>query len=153
MQQALRSAANDPQMQLAQDSAAQLAQTQEPQGLSQVHGTISIGHTLAPFVVVYDASGKPVAGNGYLDGQLFHVPVGVLQAANNQAEHAVTLQPTDNLRLAAITVKAGNYYVLAARSLREVEKREAQSLQLTALGWLGSMVVLAAAALYLRKAV
>ncbi|HSX33346.1 MAG TPA: hypothetical protein VLF91_03355 [Candidatus Saccharimonadales bacterium] len=143
--QSLRGSANDPQIQMAEDTAAALQVAAQPQAVQQVQGTVTLGATLDPFVIIYDQTGKPVAGSGYLDGQLARVPIGVLQAAAGHPYHTVTWQPTATIRIAAVTVKAGSYYVLAGRSLQEVEKREQKTMQTAAVGWLAAMVVLAAA--------
>jgi len=148
VQQSLRDSANDPQIQLAEDAATALRIAEHPQEIPQVQGTITIGSTLNPFVIVYNQQGVPVAGNGYLDGQLGRIPAGSLKAASNKPYSSVTWQPAHAVRIAAVTVKAGAYYVLSGRSLQEVEKREAKTMQLTALGWMFALGVLAAACAY-----
>lgn len=137
VQQDLRLSVNYPQVQLAEDLAAQLKQGSKPASL--VGGRVNLAQSLAPFVIIYDQQGKVVAGTGYLDGQLLGVPLGVLTSANHGADNRVTVQPRSDVRLATVTVKAGNYYVLSGRSLREVEATVDVITKLVAFGWLASL--------------
>lgn len=137
--QAQREAANDPQIQLAEDMASKLNNGGKPDVLMS---RVAIRTSLAPFVIIYDASGKVVSGSGYLDGKLPSAPYGVLASAAHRDYSWVTWQPADDVRIAAVTVKANKYFVLSGRSLREVEKRENQSLQMSFAGGLASLIVL-----------
>lgn len=140
VQQAQRTAANDPQIQLAEDTAVQIKRGDPPVTLVE---KVDIGKSLAPFVAIYDAKGHPMLSSGRLDGKLPAVPIGVLQAARGHEYHAVTWQPKDGVRIAAVTVAAGkDYYVLSGRSLREVEKNESKTLLITVAGGLAAMVLL-----------
>jgi hypothetical protein len=124
VQQSQRADANWPQIQLAEDAATLLNKNQPPRMFSGTY--VDVGTSLATFTNVYDLSGQPVTGSGYLKGSLATVPKGVLTAANNQTYHSVTWEPQDGVRIAAITVKANGYYVLSGRSLTEVEKNESK---------------------------
>ena len=88
VQQAERTGANFPQVQVAEDVAAALDQGTKPEAV--VYGKLDIAASLAPFVIIYDKSGKLVIGSGYLGGQVPVVPLGVLKAADGQEYHAVT---------------------------------------------------------------
>ncbi len=145
-QQSLRQGANDPQVQLAQDVANQLNEGTFPFPVSNGHVDIAV--SLAPFIVVYDKTGKPIQGTGYLEGQLPTIPKGVLDHANSNYGNRVTWQPQPGVRIATVTVAAKDYYVMSGRNLREVEKREDQALQLSVLGWLASLVVVVTACWY-----
>ncbi len=140
-QQILRQDANDPQIQLATDVAVQLNNGTAPD--KAVGNNVDVANSLAPFVIVYDKSGKVVAGSGYLDGKVPTVPFGVLQAAAGHFDNRVTWQPKDRVRIASVTVASKDYFVLSGRNLREVEAREDHTLKLAALGWLTSIFVLA----------
>ena len=133
-QQTLRQSANDPQISQAEDIAAQLGTGAAPTGL--VQGSVNIASSLSPFVIIYDVYGRPVAGSGYLDGKLPVIPKGVLTAAKNRHYHAVTWQPSANVRIAAVSVAANSYYVVGGRSLQEIEVRERLVLELAVLGWM-----------------
>jgi hypothetical protein len=126
VQQSQRNDANDPQIQIAQDLARALER-----GVSAAQalpaGQVDVAEGLAPFAIVYDADGKPLAGNGTLRGQLPSPPRGVFDFVKEHGEERVTWMPDRSVRLAAVvrrTTANGGGYVLAARSLREVERRE-----------------------------
>lgn len=140
VQQSLRLGANDPQIQIAEDTAAKLNSGTQIDSLAT--SIIDISHSLTPFVVLYDKSGQPVAGSGYLNGKLPNIPKGVLTAANGKTYNAVTWQPQSTTRIAAVAVSSNDYYVVSGRSLHEVESRESTILKLTALGWTLAMLVL-----------
>src|SRR5256885_5063448 len=98
VQQAQRGSANDPQIQLAEDTAASLRKGGIPRQLAQ--DTVDISASLAPFVIIYSQSGAVLAGNGQLNGSVPQVPLGVLRAAKGREYHAVTWQPVANVRIA-----------------------------------------------------
>ncbi len=134
-QQLLRMGANDPQIQMAEDAASALSRGEATAAVvpqQQVESSSS----LAPFLVVYDSSGKPVAGSGLLNGNLPDYPVGALQAAKASGENRVTWQPQPDVRIASVVVPYKEGFVMAGRSLREVEKRVAQVQALAAVSWL-----------------
>ncbi len=143
VQQSQRSAANSPQIQLAEDTAAALNAGDPP--LVLVHSSVNIAKSLAPFTTIYDKSGNVVISSGYLNGKPAKAPVGILTAANGQTYHAITWQPQDNVRIAAVTVAAKNYYVLSGRSLTEVEKNEDRAFRLSFIGGIVSLILLAIA--------
>lgn len=91
-QQMGRQSANDPQIQLAEDAAVRLDRGADPTSVIG-DGAIDMSKSLAPFVIVYDASGHAVAGTGYLNGEIPTVPSGVLTNAQSKPYNAVTWQP------------------------------------------------------------
>ena len=139
VQQDLRQSANDPQVQLAYDAASRLASGATPDSL--VPEKSDVTSSLAPFLVIYDKTGKAVAGSGTLDGVFPVMPLGVLQAADREGYHAVTWQPKSNVRLASATVAGKDYYVVSARSLYLVEKREEQTGILATIGLAASLIL------------
>lgn len=139
-QQAARNNANSPQIQIAQDTADFLDQGLRPDTL--VSGKVDISTSLTTFVIIYDASGNLVAGSGYIGGQVPVAPIGVLSAASGKAYNAVTWQPSDGIRIAAVTVAADKYYVLVGRSLKEFEKSAQEAFQVSLAAGSISMSVL-----------
>jgi hypothetical protein len=121
VQQALRRGANEPQDSMASAVVASLEAGARPQDL--VSGQINVATNMAPFVIIYDTSGKVVAGSGYLDGQVPQVPIGVLRAGSRDKPNSITWQPEGNVRLASVSYATRDYYVLGGRSLRVVEKQ------------------------------
>lgn len=141
VQQAQRSAANTPQIQLAEDTAVLLNHGAEPKNI--VLGSVDMRASLAPFTVIYDKAGHVVKGSGFLDQKVPEVPIGILKAAEGHEYNAVTWQPEENVRIATVTVAANQYYVMSGRSLREVEKNEDATLRLTLFGGVFSILILA----------
>lgn len=119
-QNTMQAGANWPQVQIAEDGANKLNNNMTPQSL--ISGPVNISKSLATYTNVYDLTGRVVTGAGYLDGQVAVPPRAVLTAANDTTYHTVTWQPKDGVRIAAVVVKAKNYYVLSGRSLTEVDK-------------------------------
>ncbi len=153
-QQVLRSGANDPQVQLAEDAARSLDAGATPAGLvgpgSAAAGLagpapVSVATSLAPFLEVFDAGGVVVASNATLDGSAPIPPAGVLAAARASGRDVVTWQPRAGVRIAAVAIPWSGGTVLAGRSLRVVEEREDQALLLAAAAWMAGLVALVAA--------
>lgn len=138
-QQVLRQGADDPQIQLAEDAAARLAAGQPAQSLLPA-ATIDPSASLAPFVIVYDRAGRVLASSATLHGQTPVLPAGVLGHAGAGRDARVTWQPEAGVRIAAVVARASDSagYVLAGRSLREVERRENQVRLLAVAGWLAA---------------
>lgn len=127
VQQNYRLSANDPQIQILEDSQSNLANVTDLSQLATAFGKTDISKTLSPFLVIYDDSGKPIAGNGYLNDNLPNLPAGVFDAAKKQAQDRFTWQPRPGLRFAAVLIHFSgkqNGFAMAARSLREIEARE-----------------------------
>jgi hypothetical protein len=144
VQQDLRTGANDPQQQLAEDAAAQLDRGATPS--SVMSGlAVDLGASLAPFVVVYGPSGAVLATSGQLDGQPPMIPAGVLAAAHANGIDKVTWQPQPGVRIATVSVPWDGGTVSAGRSLRVVEERESALELLVAGGWLATLAALAVA--------
>jgi hypothetical protein len=145
-QQGLRSGADSPQLQLAEDAAARLDAGAAPAGVTGP-ATVDVSQSLAPFIVVFDQVGTPLAASGQLDGARPKPPQGVLDAATDGLPNRVTWQPRAGVRIATVTVRWSGGTVLAGRSLRETERLEDQALLLVAVGWAATLVGLAAACL------
>jgi hypothetical protein len=154
-QQVLRQGANDPQIQLAEDGASALAQG-APTDSILPSGMVDLATSLAPFVMVWDDSGKLLAASGQLHGSAPEIPSGILDYARIHGEDRITWQPKTGVRIAAIFVHAqggSGGFVMAGRSLREVEKREDQAKLFALLGmltmWMVSLGIVAVTELWL----
>ena len=149
VQQTYRTAANDPQVQLAHDGAAKL------RGGAVVTtivppDTVDVASEQAPFVIVYDAADRPLAGSGLLDGALPVPPRGVLELARKNGANSVTWMPRPSVRLAAVLFAVGDdsgRVVLAARSLHETEERVSRLLVMVAIAWAALLIASVAAAM------
>ena len=147
VQQAQRSAANSPQIQMAEDTAARVDKEGYNPQFSTLNLTepVDMDSSLAPFTIIYDKKGKVVSGSGYLGKKVPKAPLGILKAAQGKDYNAVTWQPQKDVRIAAVTVAAKKYYVLSGRSLTEVEKNENNTFWLAFAGGVISIIILAGA--------
>lgn len=149
VQHVLRSSANDPQFQMASEAAAQLEQGDDPTtvvGMRQV----DISRSLVPFLIVYDASGEPLASAARLDGSIPQPPSGVFRYASEHQQNVLTWQPQPGVRIAAVVRPFSGSrtgFVLAGRSLRLVEERIRATVRMVALAWLVMMAVVVTATL------
>ncbi len=143
-QQVMRHEANDPQVQLASDAAAEMANGATAQSVVPAH-TIDVAESLSPFVIVYDDAGNPIASSGKLHGTAPRPPAGLFNAVRGGNRALVTWRPEPGVRIASVTYHfsgAQSGFVLAGRSLHETEIRTATLFKLVALGWAVLMGVL-----------
>src|SRR5258708_40035124 len=82
---------------------------------------IDIAASLAPYLVIYDAAGQPVASSATLHGQPIMPPSGVFAAASGTQMNVVTWMPEPGVRSAIVVTRYANRYVLAGRTLRQDE--------------------------------
>jgi hypothetical protein len=141
VQQALRIGANDPQIQMAEDAAARLGQGRP---VDPIGDAVDVATSLAPFLIVYDPRGEVIASSARLAGRTPTLPAGVLRVATPDHENRLTWQPQPGVRLASVVIATPQGYVLAGRSLREVERRERNAALMIGAAWLVSLGVLAA---------
>ncbi len=142
VQQVLRQSANDPQIQMAEDTAAKLTGGQLVRDIVPL-GKVDIATSIAPYMIIFDANGKPVASSAQLNGQTPTIPSGVFDSVRQNGEDRITWQPQDGVRSAIVVTQfkgANSGFVLAGRSLREVEKREDSIMQLLTIGWAGLLL-------------
>ena len=143
VQQDIRQSADDPQIQMAEDTAAKLANGQQVQNVVPSE-KVDIARSLAPYIIVFDTSGKPIASSAVLDGQIPTIPPGVFDYVRQHGEDRITWQPQPGVRSAVVVTQfqgPNSGFVLAGRSLREVEIREDDILHIVEVGWLGMLLV------------
>jgi len=137
VQQNYRSGADDPQIQIACDINLKL---HEGKAINSFFAdSVSIAQSLSPFVVLYDANGKPQCSSGYLNGKMPELPRGVFDFAKANGEHNVTWQPQRGVRMAMVIVTSNSSpvgFVAAGRSLQEVEIREHNLITMIFIGWI-----------------
>lgn len=147
-----RTAADDVQRVIAQEAAVTLGRGTLPETIIP-EGKVVIGESLAPYLNIYDGQGLPVAGSGYLRGDLPKLPPGVFSAAREQGENRTTWQPEPGIRHAIVVVPFGDGpagYAVAGRSLSETEKRERSLMRMTG-GTLGAFLLLMLLLIALRE--
>lgn len=126
VQQDLRITANDPQIQMAEDAAVLLENGKSPESVIPAN-EVDISKSLAPYLIIFDDSGKGIASQATLDNRIPMPPVGVFEYTKVKGKDIFTWQPKPGVRSAAVIVHfngAHPGFVLAGRSLREVEIRE-----------------------------
>ncbi|MDQ6900732.1 MAG: hypothetical protein M3072_14715 [Candidatus Dormibacteraeota bacterium] len=147
-QQSIRAGADDPQIQLAHDTAQRLNQAPEPvRSAAAAQPAVDLRQTLDPYVILYDGNGRPVSQTVRLDGATPAPPTGAFAAATGRGENRITWQPAPGVRSAAVIVPYRDGYVLAGRSLSLAEERERSLAQLTVLSVLVTLLATAATCL------
>ncbi len=143
VQQDLRLSADDPQIQLAEDAAAKLAAGQQIQNVVPTD-QVDIATSLAPYIIIFDANGKPIASSAQLDGQTPTIPAGIFDFVRQKGEDRISWQPRPRVRTAIVVTqfkRPNSGFVLAGRSLREVGIREDSSMHIVLLGWISMLLV------------
>ncbi len=142
VQQTIRSAANEPQVQLAEDTAAAMSRGED---VTFRDAHVDIATDLAPFVVIYDKAGTPISATGFLDGEMPLLPSGIFTYLEHHDQDRVTWQPRSGVRSAIVVTKYtstdGDGFVMAGRSLREVEKRTLTLMLQVTLVWGATLVL------------
>lgn len=142
-QQGLRTSLNDPQLQLARDAASRLADGELPKVVAA--GRVDIAASLAPWVIVFDDAGKPIAGAASLEGTVPIPPAGVFDYTRTHGEDRVTWQPREDVRIATVVDywrgKNGAGFVVSGRNMREAEERIDTLGKQVAAGWLLTLAV------------
>lgn len=144
VQQAHRSGADDPQLQMARDITEKINNGRSYEKLLPAD-TVEISKGLATFVCMYNANGEPVLSTGLLDGKFPRMPEGVLDYAKANKEDVLTWQPREGVRMALVVeatkdVNAG--FVAVGRSLQEVEKREDNLVTMVGIAWIACLGVI-----------
>ena len=131
VQQSIRMGANDPQIQLAHDAAAALANGSTPESVTAALTPIDMTTSLAPYLLVFDDSSALTASTATLRGSAPVLPSGVFAYTRLHADDRITWEPAPSVRQAIVMVYHGGThpgFVLAGRSLKEIENREANLL-------------------------
>lgn len=122
LQQNYRLSADDPQIHISEYTANMLSLGGDIKTIMPPEQP-DISRSLATFVIVYDKDGNPTTSSARMDGKIPVLPKGVLDAALANGQNRVTWQPKEGVRVAAVVTRFEGGYVLAGRSLREVEGR------------------------------
>jgi sensor histidine kinase regulating citrate/malate metabolism len=144
VQQGHRTAANDPQLQVAGDMAGRLANGKTIEN-DMTGDTVEISQSLAVFKTLFSAEGRALRSTGFLDGKLPRLPDGVFNFTKDRGEDVITWQPRAGVRVAMVihAVRSGNIgFVGVGRSLLEVEKREANLTKMIMISWIVCMGML-----------
>ncbi len=139
--QVLRLSANDPQTQLAEDAAQRLNSGEDAAHVIPDR-KVDMAASLAPFVIVCDNAGRPLASSGSLDGITRTPPPGVFEFVRSHREEVLSWQPRPGVRIASVVVRTSKGFVIAGRNMREMESRKDRVTDLAILGWLAASAAL-----------
>lgn len=137
VQQTYRTAANDPQLQMAKDMTVALNNDRSVESLFP-KDTIEISESLAPFITFYNKNGTPLRSSGLLFGKMPVLPKGVFDFTEKNGEDVLSWQPATGVRMALVieSVHSNDVaFVAAGRSLMETEKRESNLVKMVMIGW------------------
>lgn len=143
IQQAIRLAANDPQIQIATDISAALAVGEDPTPLMPDR-SIDISLSLSPFVILYDENGQPTRSNLISSGNTPTPPQGVFAYTRTHIDNRITWEPVKGTRVAAIVQyyhgDSGSGFVLVGRNMREVDRQLSHTLVTVVAGWIAALL-------------
>ncbi len=140
-----RSSQHDPQMQIAEDSALRVSAGINPTTFA-IKETVDISVSLSSWLAIYDATGTPIVSTGLIDGempqppaQVFHelrsrtidVSTGPAQAKENLASWELP----SGVRQALVVVQTKDHFIVAGRSMREVDQRIWNMESAIGIGW------------------
>lgn len=151
VQQSYRMPADDPQIQMAQDAASNNALAKAAvAALRERYPGVDIARSLAPWLAVYDSRGVLIDSSAKLDGYGPVPPAGVFASAAASGEDRITWQPRPGVRAAIVVRETSDHgFVVAGRSLREVEKRESNLMRMMTIAW-GFAIAVCGVAAFLR---
>ena len=154
VQQNYRQTANDPQIQISEDSARALSEGVVPSWKfiddMTVNGNqgVDMEESLATFMVLYDKDRKVTFANGGVNGGIpLTPPNGVFDYVDEHGSERLTWEPREGVRIATVITKYSQKnngpsgYVLTGRSLREVEKRVQKLTTDIVIGWFVAMAL------------
>ncbi len=152
-QQNYRQSANDPQIEIAQDTAQAIGAAGSATGVVPTE-SVDIRQSLSPYIMTFDDNGQLQASSAMLDGRQPLPPAGVFSYAKGHTQDRFSWQPTNGVRSAAVLQHYGGAqpgFVLVGRSLTEVEKREDSLMIKVALAWVITLGATWAAILLTRR--
>jgi hypothetical protein len=135
---------------MVEDAANAINNGAEPQSLVNSAAPVEISKSLAPFLVIYDATGNGIASNATLNGKALEIPKGVLDYVQKNGADMASWQPQQGVRQAMVAMRAAKgkgYTVVAGRSLRKIEERIGLLGQQVLFGWFVSLIGLLAVAI------
>ena len=158
VQQMLRRGADQPQRQMVDYYSDKLAASPHVAAVAvRDLGALKkedLAWSLAPFVVIYDEHGNPRGATAFLDSSVPVLPAGVFKYVRNFGREAFTWSPQPGVRIAAVVrhvTGPQSGFVLAGRSLREVEVYESLLRKIAFGGWLVVLSLLAGGVFLLHR--
>ncbi|MCX6726358.1 MAG: hypothetical protein NTY75_00885 [Candidatus Shapirobacteria bacterium] len=134
-QQIRRQKANQPQIIMVETAKEKLANGAEITSVVPVK-TIDMAASLEPFMIIFNENGEVATASVRLDGKTPTVPKGVLNYAKSKGVDKITWQPKAGVRNAIVVKPYPHGWILAGRSLKQVETEESKWEKITLLIWL-----------------
>jgi hypothetical protein len=153
LQGALRGAADQPQIQMAQNYASEIASGQRIADQLPA-GHLDLATSLEPFTILYDVDGRPLQSSGYLDEAIPSPPAGVFAYLRGHATDRFTWQPRPGLRIAAVAQRVDGAhpgFLLVGRSMTLVQQQANALRRGTFITWFALMALLIGGAAFLSR--
>jgi hypothetical protein len=128
---------------MAEDAAYTLSQG-EPANYVIATSKVEMSRSLAAFIIFCDEARKAVALSGFVHGQIPSPPAGVFDYVKRNGQDRITWEPENGVRIAAVFERyegSISGFLVAGRSLREIEKRESQVEMITGIAMLATWVL------------
>ena len=148
VQQSYRMNANDPQIQLAEDMQKAFSNNQFTtdsiqssfESFQPTNRQIDLATSLSAWIQLYDASGSLIKSSAIMSGvqTIPKIPKGIFTATDKTGEDRLTWEPQKGIRQAIVVTKFSGMqsgYVVAGRSLKEIEMREGNLNRIVAIVW------------------
>ena len=140
VRQNYRSNANDPQMQMVVDARNALNHGASPASLVPSQ-QLDIATRLSPYLTIFDSSGSLLSASATLHGQPIAPPSGEFASAKAESIDTVTWMPEPGIRSAIVVVPWSGGFIVAGRSLTQVELRESDLELLVGIFCVGALAV------------
>jgi len=128
VQQYIRLSANEILTEYAENTRSKLENGMTPDSIIKEIPKIDMAKSLSPFVMIYNNARILIASSASLKENYPAIATGTLDYAEKNNGNKVTWQPQQEVRNATVilhcTKDGQGYFILAGRSLREIENRE-----------------------------
>jgi Na+-translocating ferredoxin:NAD+ oxidoreductase RnfG subunit len=137
VKQTYRNNANDPQVEVVDQVASLIEQDIPLDAILGGSDQVDMSKSLGLFVMIFDKDKKLISASAQLDGQTPTPPDNTFERAKQDGENRFTWEPKDGVRIAAVLKAVDDKgYVLAGRSLREVENRQQDLIRIILISWI-----------------
>jgi len=138
VQQSYRANANDPQIEAVRQITDVLSKGAPPEAIIGDNADVDLSNSMSLFVIIFDKDGKALVSNARLNDQIPTPPPGIFDTVREKGEYRVTWELEKDVRIASVIQKAGDDkgFVLAGRSLKEVDSRVDDLSKITLVSWL-----------------
>ncbi len=149
--QIYRANANDPQVEVTNQVADVINQNVPLDAIVSEAEQIDMAQSLSLFVMIFDKDKKLIGSSAVIDGQTPTPSDQAFEVAKSSGDKRFTWEPKTGVKVAAVLKMVGDKgYVLAGRSLKEVETRQAGLIKTLAIGWAASVLSVAVLSLLLK---